>query len=83
MQTRFIKEPLFSDICLIFEKGKIISATASSNEEVLNEILDSDEGARYVGEFAIAFNPMIREPMLDILFDEKICGSFHFTRMCL
>ena len=44
MQTRFIKEP-FSDICLIFEKGKIISATASSNEEVLNEILDSDEGA--------------------------------------
>ena len=69
----------FSDICLIFEKGKIISATASSNEEVLNEILDSDEGARYVGEFAIAFNPMIREPMLDILFDEKICGSFHFT----
>ena len=62
---------------MIFEKGKIISATASSNEEVLNEILDSDAGARYVGEFAIAFNPMIREPMLDILFDEKICGSFH------
>ena len=69
----------FSDICLKFKNGKIIEATASSNEEKLNEILDSDEGARFIGEFAIAFNPMIREPMLDILFDEKICGSFHFT----
>ena len=59
--------------------GKIVEATASSNEKKLNEILDSDEGARYVGEFAIGFNPMIREPMLDILFDEKIAGSFHFT----
>ena len=45
----------------------------------MNEILDSDEGARYIGEFAIAFNPMIMEPMQDILFDEKIAGSFHFT----
>lgn len=69
----------FSGIKLSFEKGKIVEATASSNQEKLNEILDSDEGARYVGEFAIAFNPMIREPMLDILFDEKIAGSFHFT----
>ena len=43
------------------------------------QILDSDEGARFIGEFAIAFNPVIREPMLDILFDEKIAGSFHFT----
>ena len=54
-----------------------MEASSSSNEEKLNEILDSDEGARYIGEFAIAFNPMIRQPMLDILFDEKICGSFH------
>ena len=69
----------FSGIKLTFEKGKIIEATASSNEEKLNEILDSDDGARYIGEFAIGFNPMIKEPMLDILFDEKIAGSFHFT----
>jgi len=69
----------FSDICLKFKNGKIIEATSSSNEDKLNEILDSDAGARFIGEFAIAFNPMIREPMLDILFDEKICGSFHFT----
>jgi aminopeptidase len=42
-------------------------------------VLDSDEGARYVGEFALGVNPYITKPMLDILFDEKICGSFHFT----
>jgi len=42
-------------------------------------ILDSDRGARFIGEFAIAFNPYITEPMRDILFDEKIAGSFHFT----
>ena len=69
----------FSGIKLSFKDGKIVEATASSNEEKLNEILDSDDGARYIGEFAIGFNPMIREPMLDILFDEKIAGSFHFT----
>ena len=69
----------FSGIKLTFKEGKIVEATASSNEEKLNEILDSDEGARYIGEFAIGFNPMINEPMLDILFDEKIAGSFHFT----
>ena len=64
---------------LKFEKGKIIESTASFNSEKLNKILDSDEGARYIGEFAIAFNPKIKEPMQDILFDEKIAGSFHFT----
>jgi aminopeptidase len=63
---------------LVFEKGKIIEAT-SSNTKRLNEILDSDEGARYIGEFALGFNPYILEPMRDILFDEKIAGSFHFT----
>jgi aminopeptidase len=68
----------FENIRLVFEKGKIIEAT-SSNTKRLNEILDSDEGARYIGEFALGFNPYILEPMRDILFDEKIAGSFHFT----
>ncbi|MCH7573465.1 MAG: aminopeptidase, partial [Planctomycetes bacterium] len=45
----------------------------------INAILDTDEGARYVGEFAIGFNPYILDPMKDILFDEKIAGSLHFT----
>ena len=68
----------FDDIRLEFEKGKIVNAT-SNNTKRLNEILDSDAGARYIGEFAIGFNPYITEPMRDILFDEKIAGSFHFT----
>jgi aminopeptidase len=68
----------FDGIRLGFKKGKIVEATAN-NPKRLNEILDSDDGARYIGEFALGFNPHILEPMRDILFDEKIAGSFHFT----
>jgi len=68
----------FDNVHLKFEKGKIVHAE-SNNTKRLNEILDSDEGARYIGEFAIGFNPHILEPMRDILFDEKMAGSFHFT----
>jgi aminopeptidase len=68
----------FDHIRLAFKKGRIVEAT-SNNTKRLNEILDSDPGARYIGEFAIGFNPHILEPMRDILFDEKIAGSFHFT----
>ena len=68
----------FDRIHLRFKNGKIVHAE-SNNTKRLNEILDSDEGARYIGEFAIGFNPHILEPMRDILFDEKIAGSFHFT----
>lgn len=68
----------FDAIRLEFRDGKIIKATANHTKR-LNQILDQDAGARYIGEFAIAFNPYIIEPMRDILFDEKIAGSFHFT----
>lgn len=68
----------FDRIHLKFEKGKIVHADGT-NSERLNDILNSDAGARYIGEFAIGFNPHILEPMRDILFDEKIAGSFHFT----
>lgn len=68
----------FDNIVLEFSKGKIIKATAN-NTEALNRILDSDPGARYIGEFAIGFNREVMHPMRDILFDEKIAGSFHFT----
>lgn len=68
----------FDHIHLVFKKGRIVEASAN-NTKRLNEILDSDPGARYIGEFALGFNPHIREPMRDILFDEKIAGSFHFT----
>jgi len=69
----------FDGIRLEFSRGKVVKAEAGAKTRELNGILDSDEGARYIGEFAIGFHPIIREPMLDILFDEKIAGSFHFT----
>ncbi|MFL6537717.1 MAG: aminopeptidase [Chthoniobacterales bacterium] len=68
----------FDGIRLDFRDGKIVDA-ASNNTEKLNEILDSDAGARYIGEFSLGLNPYVLEPMRDILFDEKIAGSFHFT----
>ena len=68
----------FENVKLEFEKGKIVKAT-SSNTKKLNQILDTDQGARYIGEFSLGFNPYIMNPMCDILFDEKIAGSLHFT----
>ena len=66
------------NVRLVFSEGQVVEAT-SSNTEQLNEVLDVDEGARYVGEFAIGVNPFITKAMKDILFDEKIGGSIHFT----
>jgi aminopeptidase len=68
----------FDGIRLEFRDGKIVEATSNDTEK-LNKILDSDAGARYIGEFSLGFNPYILHPMRDILFDEKIAGSFHFT----
>ena len=68
----------FENVRLEFKDGKIIKA-AANNSKRLNEILDTDAGARYVGEFSLGFNPFILSPMCDILFDEKIAGSLHFT----
>jgi aminopeptidase len=68
----------FDNIRLEFHEGKIIKATSNETNK-LNKILDSDPGARYIGEFSLGFNPYVLQPMRDILFDEKIAGSFHFT----
>ncbi|WP_226035322.1 aminopeptidase [Aquibacillus saliphilus] len=68
----------FYNVSLTFDNGKIVKATADDSIR-LNEILDTDDGARYIGEFALGLNPKITEPMGDILFDEKIAGSLHFT----
>ena len=61
------------------QRGKIVDAYAGALTDKVNQILDTDEGGRYIGEFAIGFNPYILNPMKDTLFDEKIAGSFHFT----
>lgn len=68
----------FEDVRLEFKDGKIVKATANDTERI-NKVFNIDEGARYVGEFAIGVNPKITVPMGDTLFDEKICGSIHFT----
>ncbi|HWO96340.1 MAG TPA: aminopeptidase [Bacillus sp. (in: firmicutes)] len=68
----------FENVRLTFKDGKILEATANDTDRI-NKIFDTDEGARYIGEFAIGVNPFIQHPMQDILFDEKIDGSFHFT----
>lgn len=69
---------LFNDMCLTFENGRIVKAVSSDTPRC-NHIFDMDEGARYVGEFAIGVNPYVTKAMKDTLFDEKIAGSFHFT----
>jgi aminopeptidase len=69
----------FKDIRYVIREGKIVDASAGANTEKLNEILDTDEGARYFGEWSLGFNPYVLHPMKDTLFDEKIAGSFHFT----
>src|SRR5882762_7795747 len=68
----------FDGIRLEFRDGRIVDATSNQTEK-LNKILDSDAGARYLGEFSLGFNPHVLQPMRDILFDEKIAGSFHLT----
>ncbi len=78
---------LYRDIRLRLHRGKIVEATCADdgdrpgagNPRKLNAILDTDEGARYIGEWSLGFNPYILYPMNDTLFDEKIAGSFHFT----
>ena len=76
-QSRY-QGTVFEQIEFEFQEGKIIRAEANETEK-LNTILDSDEGARFCGEWALGTNNRVRHPMLDTLFDEKIGGSFHLT----
>lgn len=71
----------FENVSLLFKDGKIVDATSNLTKQC-NEIFDTDEGARYVGEFAIGVNPYVTDAIGDILFDEKISGSIHFTPGC-
>jgi aminopeptidase len=69
----------FKGIRYEIKDGKIVTASAESSSERLNEILDTDAGARYFGEWSLGFNPKVLHPIKDTLFDEKIAGSLHFT----
>ena len=68
----------YENIVFKVKDGKIVKATAN-NEDRINQLLDTDDSARYFGEFALGVNPYILHPMKDTLFDEKIAGSFHLT----
>jgi len=70
---------IYRNVSLTFKNGKIVEASCNGDNESLNAIFDTDEGSRYVGEFSIGLNPLITKPMGDILYDEKIIGSIHFT----
>ena len=68
----------YDSLSFTFEGGRIVKATGNPQDK-LDHVLDADEGARYVGEFSLGFNPYILQPMKDTLFDEKIAGSLHVT----
>ena len=70
---------VYHDVSLTFKDGKIIECHASNDEDKLKKLFETDEGSSYVGEFSFGLNPKIMKPMGDILFDEKIAGSIHFT----
>lgn len=70
---------IYNNIHLEFENGKITNCSCSEDNEELKKIFETDEGAKYVGEFSLGFNPKVTTPMGDILYDEKIMGSLHFT----
>jgi aminopeptidase len=69
---------VFDGVRFTFEGGRIVEALGNPRTRI-EQLLDTDEGARYVGEFSLGFNPHILTPMRDTLFDEKIAGSLHFT----
>ena len=70
---------VYHDVSLTFKDGKIVECHARDDEDKLKELFETDEGSKYVGEFSFGLNPKIMNPMGDILFDEKIAGSIHFT----
>ncbi len=73
------KGSVFHDVRFELRDGKIVDATCQGDNERLNQILDTDEGARYIGEFALGLNPFILHPSRDVLFTEKIAGSLHLA----
>ncbi len=74
IQGRVVK-----DVELTFKKGKVVKATAATNEDFMQEMLNVDAGAKYVGEWAVGTNFNIDKFTGHILFDEKIGGSFHMA----
>jgi aminopeptidase len=64
---------------LVFEDGRVVSATAEKNQAFLDRMLETDAGSRYLGEFAVGLNYGVDRITKNILFDEKIGGSIHMA----
>jgi aminopeptidase len=67
------------DIYLEFKKGKVVNAVSSTHQDFLNSMLDTDEGARYLGEFGIGTNFALDKFIKNTLFDEKMGGTIHLA----
>ncbi len=70
---------VFNEITLRFKDGKVIDYSVKDHWEEFEQIINIDERARYDGELAFGCNPLISKPMCDILYDEKLCRSFHLA----
>jgi len=70
----------FENICFDFHQGRVVNAVCSQNIDALNKLLEQDDGAAYVGEFAFGVHPLITRPIDDILFDEKMTGTIHLAQ---
>ncbi|MGI8825443.1 MAG: aminopeptidase [Chloroflexota bacterium] len=68
-----------SGVRLRYEAGKVVDATATANEAFLHRMLEMDDGARRLGEFAFGANPNIQKFTRNVLFDEKIGGTLHMA----
>jgi len=76
---RIVSGRQISEVSLKFENGKIIEFSAEKGEDLLKELLSSDENAKYIGEFGVGCNPKINKYTNDLLFDEKIDGTIHLA----
>ena len=70
---------LVDDIFLRWEDGELVEASASTNEDFLQAVIETDEGASKIGEFALGTNPEVTHFCKDILIDEKIGGTIHIA----
>lgn len=74
-----VKGSVVEGVTLTFAAGKVVAATAERGQELLDEQLATDEGARFLGELGIGTNPHITRPTLSTLYDEKIMGTIHLA----
>lgn len=76
---RIVSGKQISGVMLKFENGKVVEFSAEKGQDFLKSLLETDENAKYVGEFGVGCNPMINKYTNDLLFDEKMDGTIHLA----